>query len=211
MTGEGSEQGVPNRKSVPWRRDLVIMARMQEVERRHLAGESNVAIAADLCVDEKTVRTDLKRLTELWRERIGEQADVLRARAVRELDDIKRRALAAAEFDETAERAVLYGKDANGEPTQVERDHKGSVTFRGQKAQALNVARQAVMDEAKLMGLVVDKIAPTDPTGERPYADLSDADLLDRAALLLDSARAGTTGGDRPAVDHQGASQPVPA
>lgn len=210
---EISDQASPNRgrKKILWRRDLAILARMQEVERRHLAGESNTSIAADMGVDEKTIRTDLKRLTELWRDRIGEQADVLRARAVRELDDIKRRALAAAEFDETAERAVLYGEDANGKQLQVERDHKGSVTFRGQKAQALNVARQAVMDEAKLLGLVVDKIAPTDPTGERPYADLSDADLLDRAAQLLDSARAGTAGGDRPPVDHQGAAQPAPA
>lgn len=141
----------------PWRQDQTVLTRLQEVERRHFAGEPNVMIAAALGVTEGTIRNDLKRLADLWKERIGEQAEELRARAVRELDDIKRRALAAAEFDEQAERAVIYGEDAEGNPIHIERDDKGSASFKGQKAQALNVARQAVMDTAKVLGVVIEK------------------------------------------------------
>jgi hypothetical protein len=156
----------PRKKGVPWRRDLVILQRLPDVERMHLAGKSNVAIAALLEVDEGTIRADLKHLQELWIERAGEAVVHLRAEKVAELRDLKHRAIAAAEFDEAAERAVLYGEDADGARVVIERDDKGSAQFRGQKAQSLNVARQAVMDAAKLQGLVVDKISPTDDEGK---------------------------------------------
>jgi hypothetical protein len=85
------------------------------------------------------------------------------------------RGLAAAEFDEDAERAVLYGETRDGETVRVQRDEKGSASFRGNKSAALNVARQAAMDQAKLMGLVVEKVSPTDSEGK----------TLDLAALML--------------------------
>jgi len=154
------------RKKVHWRQDPAIMARLTEVERRLLRGVPNTVIAADLHVDEKTIRNDRGRLRELWRERTeGEVAD-LKAERVRELDDIKRLALDAYTFDLDAERAVLYGRGEDGRAVSVERDAKGSAQFRGQKAQALNVARQAVMDAAKVLGLVVDKAALTDAEGK---------------------------------------------
>src|SRR5262245_15466379 len=141
-------------RHVPWRRDPVILARLPQVERMHLRRMPNTAIAAALQVDEKTIRRDLEHIRELWRERTaGEIADV-RARAVAELDDLKERALAAAEWDQQCEQAVLYGTivELGGEQRLVYRDEKGSATFRGQKAQALNVARQAIMDKAKVQG-----------------------------------------------------------
>lgn len=168
------EQGSASsgRKKVSWRRDPVILARLPRVERLHFAGRSNIAIAAELDVAEATIRNDLKRLQELWLERTaGTQAEI-RARVISELADIKGRAIAAAEFDEQAERAVLYGDSIDDDDPnspvggrKVYRDDKGSATFRGQKAQALNVARQATMDIAKVSGVVVDKVAPTDSDG----------------------------------------------
>lgn len=151
---EGVEQGVSNprgRKSVPWRRDPVILARLRDVERRHLAGQTNVAIADALGVDEITVRRDLERLRELWLEQTKAEQAEQRARVIAELEDVRTRAIAAAEFDEQCERAVLFG-DA-----RVIRDDKGSATFRGNKAAALGQARQATMDKAKLLGLVIEK------------------------------------------------------
>lgn len=139
-------------RQTPWRRDPAILARLPEVERRHLAGQPNTTIAAALNVSEGTIRNDLKHLSELWQEQIKGESAVLRGRIAAELRDVRRRAVKAAEFDEEAERAVLYG-----EGRAVERDAKGSAQFRGQKAQAINVARQASMDEAKLLGLVVEK------------------------------------------------------
>lgn len=148
------EQGVSNprgRKSLPWRRDPIILARLRDVERRHLSGQTNVAIAAALNVDEITVRRDLDRLRELWLEQTKESQADLRAQMLAKLEDVRVRALQAAEFDERCERAVLFGDE------QVYRDDKGSATFRGNKAGALAQARQATMDQAKLLGLVIEK------------------------------------------------------
>lgn len=145
------------RKAVHWKRDPIILARLPRVEAAHLAGKSNVAIAAEMGLAEVTIREDLKRLNSIWKERVAGDQEQLRAAKVRQLEDIHRRAVAAAEFDERAERAVLYGHDEDGARVSVERDAKGAAQFRGQKAQALNVARQAVMDQAKVLGLIVEK------------------------------------------------------
>lgn len=167
---------------VPWRRDLVILERLPVVERRHLAGHTNMAIARDLGVTEGTVRTDLKKINELWLERAGQSVNDLRAQAAAALLDIQRRALAAADFDEMCERAVLFG-----DGPEIRRDDKGSAQFRGNKAAALTVARQAAMDTAKLYGIVIDKVAPTDAEGR----------TLDLAALvaLARQGRTDTSGG----------------
>jgi DNA-binding CsgD family transcriptional regulator len=159
---QDSDQGVPNargRKSVAWRRDPVILVRLRDVERRHLSGQTNVAIADALGVDEATIRNDLKRLAELWLEQTKESQAEQRARVLAELEDVRTRAIAAAEFDEQCERAVLFG-DA-----RVIRDDKGSATFRGNKAAALGQARQATMDKAKILGIVVDKAHIAGPDG----------------------------------------------
>ncbi|MBI3966716.1 MAG: hypothetical protein HY329_13865 [Chloroflexi bacterium] len=150
---------------VPWRRDPLILARLLDVERRHFLGEPNTTIAAALDVDEGTIRNDLKRLNELWVERVRASQEEIRSRKLAELEDIARRAVRAAEFDQHCERAVLFGEDEEGNQLTVERDIKGTASFRGQKAQALNVARQARMDQAKILGAVVDKVAPTDADG----------------------------------------------
>lgn len=178
-------------KRIPWRTDPAILNRLPEVERRHLRGQHNTTIAAALGLSEAAIRLDLKRLNELWLERTGGRVEDMRARAVAELFDVKDRALRAAEFDELAERAVLFGHpvyDDDGNALTVQRDDKGSASFRGNKAAALGQARQAVMDAAKLMGLVVDKVAPTDAGGQ----------TLDLAALLAlaRTAPEGGAGGD---------------
>jgi hypothetical protein len=156
------------RKRVAWRRDPAILARLPRVERLHLAGRTLVAIGAEVGISEATVRDDLKRVQELWRERAGGDIADQRAQIIAELDDTRRRALEAAEWDQMCERAVLFGgsiEDEDG-PNSVYRDKKGSAQFRGNKAAALAQARQATMDKAKLLGLVVDKAALTDGAGD---------------------------------------------
>ena len=160
---QDSDQGHPKprgRKSVHWRRDPVILARLREVERRHLAGDTNVSIAATLGVDEATIRNDLGRLRELWLEQTAAEQSDMRARVIAELEDVRTRAIQAAEWDEEAERAVLFGDG------RVYRDDKGSAQFRGNKAGALQAARKATMDKAKILGIVVDKVAPTNAQGD---------------------------------------------
>ena len=91
------------------------------------------------------------------------------------------------------ERAVLFGEavpDANGQALSVYRDEKGSAVFRGQKAQALGVARQAIMDAAKLLGLVIDKQQLSVQMEEEAARVAAEFGLDDVArAKLLDFAR----------------------
>jgi hypothetical protein len=110
-----------------------------------------------------------------------------------ELEDVRVRALEAAEWDQMCERAVLFddlGADdeelaSSGDDTfrgrrgsKVHRDAKGSAQYRGQKAQSLNVARQATMDKAKLLGIDVNKVALTDSQGD----DITLDELVERFA-----------------------------
>lgn len=166
-------------KSVSWRHDQTIQERLLRVERLHLAKWSNRRIAAELSVDEKTIRKDLAHLSELWLDRTSATQDHLRAEALAKLEDVRVRALEAAEFDERMEWAVLtnesLGENGQGELIKVHHDDKGGAQFRGNKSAALNVARAATMDQAKIQGIVVDKVSPTNPDGTP----------LDLAALIL--------------------------
>jgi hypothetical protein len=155
-------------KSVSWRRDGAILERMRTVERLHLAGKSNRVIGETVGADESTIRNDLKRLNELWLETVKDEQVNLRAAVIAELEDTRVRALEAYDFDRRMEQAVLTGgkflRD-DGEESGIYHDDKGSASFRGGKSQALNVARQATMDKAKVLGIVVEKAALTDGDG----------------------------------------------
>src|SRR3954447_26819501 len=113
ICGQGS--AVRRGRKVHWRRDPVILGRLPRVDRMRLAGKTQAEIARAIGISEATVRDDLKRVNDLWKERIqGEQAD-LRAEIVGELDDTRRRALEAAEWDQMCEAAVLFdGRPPNG-------------------------------------------------------------------------------------------------
>jgi hypothetical protein len=181
---------MPNRragKSVSWRRDALILERIGRVMRLHLRRVPNTQIATELGVDEATVRRDIERGNHLWQDHIKLDRDILTARIVAELDDTRERALAAAEWDQACERAVLFDQweepdilQALGDRRRprIYRDKKGAAQFRGNKAAALTVARAATMDKAKLLGLVVDKVAPTNSQGD----DLTLDDLMERFA-----------------------------
>lgn len=143
----------------PWREDHAILERLRQVEPLHLRHRSNREIARQLGVSEMTIRRDLERLRELWLEQTQADQATLRAKLTADLEDVARLAQEAYAWDKQAEEAVLYGVevDVGGRPRQVYRDEKGSAQFRGGKAQALNVLRQARMDQGKVLGVVQDK------------------------------------------------------
>jgi DNA-binding CsgD family transcriptional regulator len=179
MTGARRGARPGQRRQRAWKRDPEILARLQRVERMRLDGWSNLRIAAALDVAEGTIRNDVRRLEDLWLESLCDNQERLRAARVAELTELYRRAIASADFDQLCERAVLFGGevDLEGVKKLVLRNADGEATFKGNKVGALNVARQAVMDIAKIMGLIVDKVAPTDGKGN----DLTLADLAARA------------------------------
>ena len=163
---EVTDEAPPRRRaSPPWQQDPVILARLIEVERRWVAGESNSDIAGALGVNETTIRRDRRRLESVWLANTGDKIGYLRSAAIRRLEHVFREAMQAAAFDLRAERAILFGTGDDGRPLEVRTDDRGSARHFGGKAQALNVARQAQMDIAKLQGVLVDKVAATDAEG----------------------------------------------
>jgi predicted RNA-binding Zn-ribbon protein involved in translation (DUF1610 family) len=187
-----SSYPVKGRQSRPWHQDPIILERMKLVWDLVCQGYSNYQIADILKVDTSTVRKDVSRLETVWQKDLSIDADRLRSRKVVELDEIRRRALQVAEDDRKHLLAVLYdepfttrdcpGNVSHGldpttglpatpcpKPHAIElrayRDAKGSATYRSTGAAALNVARQALFDQAKIMGLVIDKVAPVNPDG----------------------------------------------
>lgn len=149
-------------KSVNWRRDPEVRARLEQVERLQWQRLPNTTIARQLNVDETTIRRDKERLQALWMERTAASQEEHRAAVVASLEDNERLALEAYAWDKQAEEAVLYGMEVtiDGKPRVVYRDAKMSAQFRGNKAQALAERRQAAMAKAKVLGIVVDKVEP---------------------------------------------------
>lgn len=179
-------------KAIRWDRDPAILDRMRKVGEMHLQGASLNAISIKLEVSYQTVKKDLDRLSQQWRDQALGELEDMRARAIVELTQIKVKALEAAGFDMTAESAILFGLNPDGTPlaNALQRPEHydkegnligyGSVSFRGNKAAALQAARAAIMDIAKLQGIVIDKVSPTDAKGN----------TLDLAALVLRAQQA---------------------
>jgi len=174
---KGARKG--QRKQLEWRRDPDIIARLERVEPLHLAGWSSTRIATELGVSERTIRNDVTHLSELWVERLGATQEALRGRIVAQLDMAIARAFEAADDDWQCTRAVLFGEpyERNGHKLEIIRDLNGAARFSSQRVAALNAARQAVVDKAKVLGLIIDKVAQTDGAGN----DLSLADLANAA------------------------------
>lgn len=179
MSDDNTEPVKPRRgRHVNWSEDPLILERLTKVEAMHLRGAYNTVIAEELGVDEKTIRTDLKRLRELWVKRAGDAVEDMRAQRYQELEAVKRLALRAFDFDMEALAAVLYDESSDGEPLagktigehseadrdsvpkrrrRVFRDSDGRAQYKADKVAALQAYRQATVDQAKLYGLVVDK------------------------------------------------------
>lgn len=174
--GSGQRTRREGKKSIPWRKDREILDQIAEVDRRRLRGENVPSIALALGISASSVKEHARRATELHRERTAESIADERADKIRQLEEVVRVALGQARFDYEAAKAVLFGGVAHGidgeeltiQLPEIPEGFTGMIKmpdFRGQPAAALNVARAALMDIAKLGGLVVDKVAPTDAAG----------------------------------------------
>jgi hypothetical protein len=131
----------------PWQKDPAILRRMARVEDLHLMGVTNYAIAEALtkanmpCV-ESTVREDLKRLRIVWHERLGDDMQVHRDRAVMQHRRIQRAAW--QEFQAVKDTSL-------------------------NKSAYLNTVKSAEDSISKVLGIeAASKIAFTDPTGKEP-------------------------------------------
>lgn len=176
----------PGKKSIPWDRDAEILDEVKEVDRRRLGGESIQSIALALGIGLATVKVHIRRASILYRDRTAANVAEQREDVIRRLEEVVRTALGQARFDYEAARAVLFGSVAHGidgeeltiDPPDVGEGFRGVIKmpeYKGSPSASLAVARQALMDIAKLQGLVVDKVAPTN----------ADGTTLDLASLVL--------------------------
>lgn len=179
------------KRSVHWRKDRIILARIADVEPLHLRGLPETAIAKRLGIPASTVHKDIVRCRELWAERIKDRSEELRSEIVAGLEDVKRKALDDADFDRRMERAVILDEEvecADGEKRRPYRPEKGSVQFRGNKSGSMGVAKSCLEAQAKILGLVIDKQEITGAGGGPLQVTISAPVLaaLERENQLLD-------------------------
>jgi hypothetical protein len=72
----------------PWHADAATLARLRQVEHLHLQRVPQAAIAQQLGVSVRTVRRDIARCEQLWREHAAEDVVRARARLLRQLDAV---------------------------------------------------------------------------------------------------------------------------
>ena len=73
----------------------------------------------------------------------------------------------------------------------------------------LHDAQAATVQLVRALGVFVDKVAPTDPSGQKEYGALTDEERAARVAAILDAARARRDG--QPADDASGDGPPAAA
>lgn len=156
---------MPRHKQTPWRADPATLERIILVDERVVQGQTNVAIAEALGVDEKTIRKDRARLQELWLEQAGGEVRRRRLLRIAQLEALHSDLLKVARRHERMLSAVLTGGKIDGKV--VTRDQFGRVEIRVQTAQLLGQARAVLMDLAKIEGLVIEKIEHSGEIGVR--------------------------------------------
>ncbi len=151
----------------------------------YLRGTTQVEIAAALRVSQATVSREL----EWWQKRWEKEhvADLHKAR-LRELAKIDRLEVAAhAAWERSQQDAeTRHAETTSGRATKdgdpLPDLTKASKTFKGQCGDPRFLERVAwcIDQRCKILGLIVTRIAPTDPSGTKEYA----ASDTDRAAAL---------------------------
>lgn len=127
-----------------------------------------------------TVRRELKALMGEWQVAAAEDIAAIKARDLQQLEEMERETWAEWErskLDWQKRMAESDGKD--GKKSKVETGGQcGDPRY-------MNVLLGIQERRAKILGIdAPQKVAPTDPSGEKPYTAMSDAELNQRIAEL---------------------------
>jgi hypothetical protein len=122
-------------------------------QRRHMTSEllaanmSNSQIARVLKLSKETVNADRKHIRQLYTEEILKSADVHRARLLKEQMDLKEVAMKSFETSRK-KRTITTSQSADEDDTSIIRveESAGDASF-------LNVAKNCLVEQAKLLGL----------------------------------------------------------
>lgn len=181
----------PNRTPFQIERDR------QEITRRYLRGETQAAIGEALGMTRQMVGYDLKAIQEAWQKASLIDFNAAKGRELAKVDELERTYWQA--WDEskqektqtsTKKKQTGKGEDAKTEAAIKREKRDGNPAF-------LAGVQWCIERRCKLLGIdAPTKIAPTDPSGEKEYAGITDADLLRELASILDAARARTASTD---------------
>jgi hypothetical protein len=181
------------KRKIRWDRDPDILARLEGVAQMMIRGGKAWQIADAFDVSLRTANRDIRRVRILWKRESEQSIEKSRQESLAKLRALQQQAL--TEYDKVARQTF---KDRDG------KEIKGAKT-RG-ALQWLKFARECEQDIVALEGTrAPDKIAPTDPSGEKEYGSDSltreqriaeICALLDRARERADKAASQGSGGD---------------
>jgi predicted XRE-type DNA-binding protein len=195
---------------------------LERVTDLHCRGLSQRAIAEQLQVSQPQIAYDMKRLQKRWQESAQEKLERYKAEQLARIDHVERIAWEAWERScqdaETTSVKLVEGRtDKQGQPlpdlrtsAQVTKGQAGDPRF-------LERVGWCIERRCKILGLdAPTKLAPTDPSGNHEYGELSDeeaADGLEKLVTILESRHLppfNTQDGDspRPTGEHANGHTP---
>ncbi|EKE79464.1 hypothetical protein [Idiomarina xiamenensis] len=164
----------PRRKPDQVIKDQAIVAEM------YLKGRTMADIADELGASINMVNYDLREVRKRWRNSAVRDFDAHRAEQLARLDLIE-----AAAWREWERSCEDYYKHTVGETAQGEIDKEETGGQTGDP-RYMNVILSTVERRCKLLGLdAPTKVAPTNPEGDKPYQAMSEPELDQRIAELL--------------------------
>lgn len=148
-------------------------------------------IARKLRISDSTVNRELAILAKQWKAQAEATIDIHRQRELARLELIEREAFAEWERSkknyskEVTERLKVTDKDSGEitetDPKVIKRETGGRLG----DPRLLQVALAAQEARRKMLGMdAPTKVAPTDPTGTKPYEKMGDDEILKRIAEL---------------------------
>jgi hypothetical protein len=158
----------------------------ETISRLRLRGRTLSEIAAETGLSVMTVRRELKALVGEWQKSAAEDIAAVKARELRRLDAIE--AETWSEWERSKKDYVKRVAEKGGKEGS-----KSKIETGGQcgDPRYLTVLVNLGERRAKILGMdAPQKVAPTDPSGEREYSSYSDAEIEARIAEL--TAKYGT-------------------
>lgn len=134
-----------NKPGVNMAKDLIGLRRYM-VQELLAANMSNRQIAEALQLGKDTVNADRHHARQLYTEKLLQSADVHRARLLKEQMDLKEKAMEAFETSKKKKTTTIQDADGRGGTMVKLEESAGDASF-------LNVAKNALVEQARLLGL----------------------------------------------------------
>jgi len=167
-----------------------LLKRRQEVANFYLKGDTQMDIAEKVGVDQATISRDLKAIQAIWADKAVEAIDQKKAEELAKIDKLERTYWEGWERSIEAFKAkIVKGKKSKAgqgaediEQTLKEEERVGDPRF-------LAGVQWCIDKRLKLFGLEApQKIAPTDPTGEKSYQIMDDNELEKRLVAIVNGS-----------------------